>query len=59
MNREILLELAESWEHVPDDIMAHSDDEQGRLRAAEYRGHQKALAACAEDLRTVVRLFCR
>lgn len=57
MNCETLMELASKWERDTVEPQCEDGSEQGKLHSAEARGHRKALARAADDLRTLVRLL--
>lgn len=57
MNANLLLELAAKWERNNAEPMCEDGSDAGKLQSAEARGHRKALAAAADDLRTLVRLL--
>ena len=57
MNANVLLELAAKWERNNSEPMCEDGSDAGKLESAEARGHRKAMAAAADDLRTLVRLL--
>ena len=57
MNSTLILELAAKWERNNTEPLCEDGSEAGKLQSAEARGHRKAMAAAAEDLRTLVRLL--
>ena len=57
MNSTVILELAAKWERNNAEPMCEDGSDAGKLQSAEARGHRKAMAQAAEDLRTLVRLL--